>query len=67
MHWLPPRTFRALLRTLGQNALAEEENLNLLARSDLKVIAEVAGISDARIEGVRLLGWRTNLILTAFK
>jgi len=30
VHWLPPTTFRSILRTLKMESLAQEENLNLL-------------------------------------
>lgn len=66
-HWLPPSIFRALLRGIGQDALALEDNLNLLSGSDLRKLAAAANIPQATVRGVGLMGWRTNLILTARK
>jgi hypothetical protein len=67
VHWLPPPAFRAVLRGLGHRWLAEETHLNLLSRRDLLVACQVAGISGARIEGARLGGWTSNLLLIARK
>jgi hypothetical protein len=67
LHWLPPPAFRAALRLLGHDALAEEANLNLMSRSTLLVAARAAGIPGARIENARLGGWTSNLLLIAHK
>ncbi len=67
VHWLPAPAFRAVLRTVGLETLAEEANLNLMSRRDLLQAAKSAGISDARVEGVRLWGLTSNLILVARK
>jgi Methyltransferase domain len=67
VHWLPPAAFRAVLRATGQKMLAEESNLNLLSRGDFLSAAHAAGILNVRIEGVRLGGWTSNLLLVAAK
>lgn len=65
IHWLPARVFRGLLRRIGHGFFAEEDNLNLLAASDLRRVAVAAGIAGAHVGSVRLLGWRSNLLLVA--
>ena len=67
LHWLPARWFRAILTGTGKGFFATEENLNLLSKRGLKVIAATAGVSNHRTAVVRLLGWPTNLILTGRK
>lgn len=64
VHWLPPRRFRACLRALGHGDLAEERNLNLLGRNDLRSMCAELNLIDCRIDGVRLLGWTSNLLLS---
>jgi hypothetical protein len=67
LHWLPAPVFRRTLRALGHRALADETNLNLMSRGDLLSAAAAAGIPAARVEGVRLAGWTSNLLLIAHK
>ena len=67
VHWLPPRFFRAFLRSTGRDFFAEEANLNLMTCNDLRGAATAAGISEADIRSVRLLGWSSNLLLIARK
>ncbi len=66
-HWLPAGAFRAMLRAAGLTMLADEANLNLLSRRDFLRVARAAGIPAPRIEGVRLGGWTSNLLLVAAK
>jgi len=67
VHWLPAAAFRAFLRQTGREFFAEEANLNLMAAADLRRAAKAAGIADAAIRSVRLLGWPSNLLLVARK
>jgi len=67
LHWLPMPAFRTALRALGHAELAEEANLNLMSRGDLLRAADAAGIGAARVEGARLAGWTSNLLLIAHK
>lgn len=67
IHWLPRAAFRRTLRVIGHYELAQEANLNLMSRNDLLDAAATAGISAARVEGVRLAGWTSNLLLIAQK
>lgn len=46
---------------------AQEANLNLLSRSDLRDAAREAGLENFHIEAVRLGPWASNLILIAYK
>lgn len=67
LHWLPAPWFRAVLARTGNEFFASEENLNLLSKRRLNLIAAAAGISDRGTTAVRLFGWPTNLILTGTK
>ena len=67
VHWLPPATFRALLRRIGRGFFADEDNLNLMTHGDLRRAAAAAGIEDAETQSVSLLGWPSNLLLVARK
>ncbi len=67
IHWLPAPAFRALLRVAGLDTLAEEANLHLMSRRDLLQAANYADITGARVEGARLGGWISNLMLIARK
>jgi hypothetical protein len=67
LHWLPPPVYRRLLRRLGLHFYADENNLNLLSGGDLVLLCTAAGIGTAHISSVRLLGWSSNLILSANK
>lgn len=63
IHWLPASLSRALLRRMGYGFFAEEENLNLMSRSQLG--KAVHGRSDWTFEVVpaRLVGCTSNLML----
>jgi len=67
LHWLPSSAFRAILRWIGLGFFAEERNLNLLAKGDLRRIAQAAGVGQCQVETVRLWGWPSNLLLVASK
>jgi hypothetical protein len=67
IHWLPKARHRALLRRLDHGFFAEEANLNLLTRADLRRLCRDLAIADATVTCVRLGGWPSNLILFAAK
>jgi len=67
LHWLPARAFRAVLRMIGQQTLAREENLNLLSRRELLTAAREAGMRGAQVYKAYLAGWPSNLLLVAIK
>lgn len=67
LHWLPRPLYRRLLRTMGLDFFAEEQNLNLLGRRDLLTLVEGCDerprIASCRVETVRLFGPVSNLVL----
>jgi len=65
VHWLPPATFRALLRRTGRTFFASEDNLNLLTADDARECLQAAFIPGAKVQSVCLLGWPSNLLLVA--
>lgn len=67
VHWLSKPTSRALMRRLGYGFYAEEENLNLMSRGELR--KAVVGIEGWRFEIVaaKLVGWPSNLLLFAHR
>lgn len=67
VHWLPPTTFRAILRKTGRSFFADEGHLNLMTHGDLARSAREAGIARANVGSVNLLGWPSNLLLRARK
>lgn len=67
IHWLPKPLFRRLLSASGHGFFAEERNLNLLGIGDLRSICSALQLASYRVDGVSILGWRTNLILRAVK
>jgi hypothetical protein len=67
LHWLPKAQHRAILRRLDHGFFADEANLNLLTRRDLRRLCCDLGIADATVTCVRLGGWASNLILFAAK
>jgi 2-polyprenyl-3-methyl-5-hydroxy-6-metoxy-1,4-benzoquinol methylase len=63
VHWLPKKTFRSLMRVIGYDFFAEESNLNLLSRREMRAIgADVHGFNVC-ISTVSLCGWPSNLLL----
>jgi hypothetical protein len=63
VHWLPRRQFRALLRRLGLPFFADEANLNLMTRRELRQIADAADDFTFDVSAVALAGWPSNLLL----
>jgi hypothetical protein len=67
VHWLPKRWFRSLLRGTRYDFFAREENLNLLDRDEiLQLCSQLRGCA-ASVEGQRLLGIPSNLLITIEK
>lgn len=67
LHWLPPETFRAILRKIGRDFYANEANLHLMSARGLRGIADEIGIANARVKNIYLGPWPSNLILVAVK
>ncbi|GAB4142696.1 MAG: hypothetical protein Fur0046_19380 [Cyanobacteria bacterium J069] len=65
VHWLPPTWFRRVLRLLGYQFFAKEENLNLLTPSEFRGLFPQTMTLYSR--PVRLLGWVSNLALLAVR
>jgi len=63
VHWLPPTTCRGILKFLGFDTLAKEENLNLLGGHDLKALTDGLVFSDMRLAAMRFLGFKSNLLM----
>ena len=55
--------YRAVLRGTKFRFFADESNLNLLSASDLRRLCGEIGIAQPAVQGVRLGGWTSNLIL----
>lgn len=64
VHWLPKQKFRRLLRNTSYDFFSREENLNLLDRQDLIRLCSRLSEWDVDVEGQRLLGIPSNLLLT---
>lgn len=67
VHWLPAGHFRALLRMLGHDALAREENLNLMGAGELRRLCGPLDNCEVEVGHVSLAGWPSNLLLTIRK
>ena len=63
LHWLPKKWFRAVLNMMGMSFFANESNLNLLTRKELRSLTKDIPGFDIRVESVGLLGWPSNLLL----
>jgi hypothetical protein len=63
-HWLPENTFRKICRMRGLDIFASEDHLNLLSSSDLRQLAEEAGMENFKIACLTLAGWPSNLLLS---
>jgi len=64
LHWLPPKTYRGILRRIGKSFFAEESNLNLLSKRDLvNMMHNIKGVRYT-IDTIRFLGFQSNILLT---
>jgi len=63
LHWLPAPLYHKVLKALGKEFFASEENLNLLSWRSLVHAAQEAGIKPFSVSVVSLLGLPTNLLL----
>jgi ubiquinone/menaquinone biosynthesis C-methylase UbiE len=68
VHWLPRRMFRRLMVLLGKEFFSDEQNLNLLSARQLRGMVKCIGCGDDyHIEGVRLTGLVSNILLILYK
>ena len=64
LHWLPKSLFRKILRFFNMNYFAEEKNLNLLSKSDLKKILNIFSRKiDYKIYNIYFLGFVSNFLV----
>lgn len=63
VHWLPGAAFRRILRSLGHQVFATEEQLNLLGANDLERLSREVDGWDFRVLRLRLVGVASNLLL----
>jgi hypothetical protein len=63
VHWLPKPAFRWLMRRTGRGFFADERNLDLLSRRDLRRVLGAVDGFDFRIESVSLGGWPSNFLV----
>lgn len=61
VHWLPPQMFRQILRWLGMEFWAKEENLNLLTSRDLLMLVPAG--TQVQFKQFRWLGFVSNLLI----
>jgi SAM-dependent methyltransferase len=60
LHWLPPGTFRAILKLIGKKFMSLEENLNLLGEQDvLKLLPPGCAVETSH---AKLVGLVSNLV-----
>ena len=64
LHWLPKSLFRKILIFFNMNYFADEKNLNLLSKSDLKKILNIFSKKiDYKIHNIRFLGFVSNYLV----
>lgn len=63
VHWLPQPRFQAVLRAIGRDFFADEDNLNLLTAADLRRLCVETGIANVSITSAHLAGIPSNLLL----
>ena len=64
LHWLPKTLFRKILLLLNMNYFADEKNMNLLSKSDLKKILNIFSHKiDYKIHNIRFLGFVSNFLV----
>lgn len=67
IHWLPKKIHRMILKFIGLNFFADENNLNLLSNFNLNLIMKILGQTDYKIESINFIFFKSNLILIGKK
>lgn len=67
IHWLPKKIHRMILKFVGLNFFADENNLNLLSNFDFNLIMKILGQTDYKIESINFIFFKSNLILIGKK
>ena len=64
LHWLPKTFFRKVLLLLNMKYFADEKNMNLLSKSDLKKILNIFSQKiDYKIHNIYFLGFVSNFLV----
>lgn len=64
IHWLPKKLFRKILIFLNMNYFADEKNLNLLSKNELKKILNTFSKKiDYKIYNINFLGFVSNFLV----
>ena len=64
LHWLPKTFFRKILLLLNMKYFADEKNMNLLSKSDLKKILNIFSQKiDYKIYNIYFLGFVSNFLI----
>ena len=64
LHWLPKTIFRKILLLLNMKYFADEKNMNLLSKSDLKKILNIFSQKiDYKIHNIYFLGFVSNFLV----
>ena len=67
LHWLPPKIFRRILKSIKQDFLADENNLNLMSKNDMKLILNDIPHINYEISTIKLLGLPSHLLILICK
>lgn len=63
IHWLPKSLHRSVLKRMGHEMLAKEENLNLMSKGDLHRACRKLGVGKYELFHATLMGWPSNNLL----
>ena len=67
LHWLPPRIYRRILKALGLDHYALEENLNLLSAPELLALVPPGDYKTVALKRNYFFGFASNLLLVVEK
>ena len=67
IHWLPKPLSRAIFKKSGYAFFAEEDNLNLMTKSELRQIMARLPSYQYKFAPTKLLGWTSNLVMLIHK
>ena len=66
-HWLPKKIHRKLLSLLSFDALAKEENLNLMSKKEINLILKKFTNITYELKGIKFLLFKSNFIIIGKK